>query len=75
MDGRYEVAYPTQLLAEHLGFYTARPGWDQTLSWYPTQAVLTLGTAAVGRELASRGWRTEHADEVWEVYVRPEAQP
>jgi hypothetical protein len=72
LDSRYEVAYKPGLLEEHVGFYQAADGWQETLRRYPTDAVLVRATEPVALLLGSvTGWRRVYRDDYYEVYLRP----
>jgi hypothetical protein len=71
MDGRYEVAYPPEALAENLDFYAAEPGWEQTLDKYPTDAVLVPTPMPVCTAIEDiDGWTRVYCDDTFEVYAR-----
>jgi hypothetical protein len=50
LDGRFEVAYPPGLLAEHLDFFHGAERWRTVLARHPTDLVLV-----------ERGWKSETA--------------
>lgn len=71
IDGRFEVAYPPNLLDEHLAFYDAESEWQLLLSRYPTDAVLVPTSSKVCSAMPQLGWwRRVYRDNVYEVYVR-----
>lgn len=70
-DGRYEVAYPTGMLAENVDFYSAKPGWQEALAKYPTDAVLVPRSTEVAAELSKLcGWSEAYADATYQIFVR-----
>lgn len=72
LDGRYEVAYQDGLLEEHLSLYAAKPGWQNILSKYPTDAVLVPSLSRLATVMPSmEGWNRVYHDGVYEVYARP----
>ena len=72
LDGRYEVAYQVGILEENHAFYQARPGWQQTLAKYPTDAVLVARSRPLADELpAITGWTRTYRDPVYDLYTRP----
>ena len=74
IDGRFEAAYAPDLLAEHLAFYAAAPGWEDTLTRYPTDLILAPRRAAVvGRLDALAAWARAYEDDDWVVFARRDA--
>jgi hypothetical protein len=72
IDGRYEVAYQKGVLEENTAFYEAQPGWQETLSRYPTDAVLVARSAPLAGVLPSvPGWRRVYRDDAFELFARP----
>jgi hypothetical protein len=72
IDTRYEVAYPPEALRESVAFYSAKPGWEQTLVKFPTDAVLVTTAAPVSAKMTqAEGWRQVYCDDVFEIYARP----
>lgn len=72
-DGRYEVAYPSGMLAENVDFYAAKSGWQETLAKYPTDAVLVPRSVEIGAELAKLcGWRAIYTDATYQIFARRE---
>lgn len=70
-DGRYEVAYPSGMLEENVDFYAAKPGWQETLAKYPTDAVLVPRSVAVAEELAMLcGWTPVYTDATYRIFAR-----
>ena len=73
IDGRYEVAYPHGMLQENVDFYAAEPGCQQILDKYATDAVLAPAASPVAAIMPhSAGWALVYADDVYQVYSRPE---
>ena len=71
MDGRYEVAYPDNTMAEHVRFFTALPGWEQELARYDTHAILLENTAKVARLMPQvGGWKQVYIDDAFSIYSR-----
>lgn len=74
MDGRYEVAFPLDLVDESYAFYMAQEGWETVLDKYPTDAILVPKRLPVARQLAQvPGWRRCYGDDAFEIYVRAES--
>jgi hypothetical protein len=72
LDSRYEVAYPPELLAEHLRFFAARPGWRDTLDRYPTDLVLAPTTAPVVEKMTTEtSWTVAYRDDAYMLLARP----
>ncbi len=71
MDTRYEAAYPPALVAEHFRFYAAAPGWQATLTAYPTDIVLVPRSAAVAARMPQTGWSRVYVDSEFELWARP----
>lgn len=70
-DGRYEVAYPTGMLEENVDFYAAKPGWQETLAKYPTDAVLVPRSVEVAAELAKLcDWTAVYSDATYQIFAR-----
>ncbi len=73
IDGRYEVAYPPGLLAEHQILYKAKPGWRELLSKYPTDAVLTRLTRPLAEAISQlEGWHRVYIDDAYAIYAADE---
>ena len=73
IDGRYEVAYPPALLAEHKTLYRAKPGWREILGKYPTDAVLTRLTRPLAKAISQlEGWHRVYIDDAYAVYASDE---
>jgi hypothetical protein len=71
LDSRYEAAYPTTLLEEHLELYRARPGWRAVLARYPTDAVLVPRGAPVEATLAADAdWPRAYEDDAYTIFAR-----
>lgn len=70
IDGRYEVAYPPELLAEHQILYQAKPGWRELLEKYPTDAVLTPLKRPLAEAISQlEGWHRVYVDDAYAVYA------
>jgi hypothetical protein len=71
LDSRYEVAYPSALLDEHLRFYAATQGWRDMLERYPTDAVLVRHGEAIEPVLDQEsGWRRVYDDDAYTIFAR-----
>jgi hypothetical protein len=71
LDSRYEVAYPTTLLDEHLELYRAQPGWRVILTRYPTDAVLVpRGTPVEASLGADTEWPRVYEDDAYTIFAR-----
>ena len=71
VDSRYEVAYPEDWVERVYRFYEASPGWQGTLTAYPTDAVIVPVTARVRSLIPALGWKLIYADQQFELYARP----
>jgi hypothetical protein len=71
IDGRYEVAYPTHLLAEHEAFYEAAAEWRAFVDKYPVDFALVPVDAPVAPLLGrDDAWREVYADDAYLVFAR-----
>jgi hypothetical protein len=80
LDGRFEVAYPVDALAENIDFYRARPGWKEVLSKYATDAVLVRrsdrldevldAAVATGDGPLARQWQRVYRDDGFSLFLR-----
>jgi hypothetical protein len=74
MDGRYEVAFPLELVDELYGFYMAHDGWETVLDKYSTDAILVPKRLPLARRLPeAAGWRRCYQDDAFEIYVRTDS--
>jgi hypothetical protein len=71
LDSRYEVTYSDMVMKQIFDFYDGRPGWQSTLSAYPSDAVLVPKDAPVLTLLGSNGWHRVYSDPDFEIQVRP----
>jgi hypothetical protein len=71
LDSRYEVAYPDAVVKRVFDFYDAAPGWQATLTHWPTDAVLVSRDVPVAQLMPSAGWPRVYVDQQFEIYVRP----
>jgi hypothetical protein len=71
VDSRYEVAYPDAVVKRVFDFYDAAPGWQSSLSGWPTDAVLVSRDAPVSQLMPSFGWPRVYVDREFEIYARP----
>ena len=71
IDGRYEAAYPAQVIDDYFAFYEAGPGWARVLDAYPTEVVMLEPSAAVIPLLDARpDLARVYADPTAVVYLR-----
>ena len=71
IDGRYEVAFQPGVLEEHLLLFAAKPGWEQILEKYPTDAVLVPSLSRLAKAIpTATGWEKQYGDGVYDVYTR-----
>lgn len=77
-DGRYEAAYPPEMVKEHFKFYEADTGWQEMLTRYATDAVLIPAESRVNAAMESlveddkefsSNWRRIYADDGYCLYV------
>jgi hypothetical protein len=71
VDGRYEVAYPEDWVLRTFQFYAAEPGWQETLTTYPTDLVLIPQISPVARMIQQNGWHEVYLDREFEIFARP----
>jgi hypothetical protein len=71
IDSRYEVAYPEDWVERIYRFYEASPGWQDTLTDYPTDAVIVPIATQVRSLIPSVAWKLVYADNQFEIYARP----
>ncbi len=76
-DSRYEVAYPPAFYDEIARFYACDEGWQQTLSRYPTDAILLPRGSRLEAMLPNltespSRWRRVYQDDAYAVYTRSE---
>ena len=77
LDSRYEVAYPPQWTNDVVAFYKASPGWQETLSRYPTDAVLVRPAVPIAALLddatddaGRQAWTMVYRDDAFLLYLR-----
>lgn len=71
LDGRYEVAYPISLVAEHVAFYGAGSAWDGFLTRYPSDLVLAKRTDPVVAPMqGAAAWNTAYEDDAFVLFAR-----
>ncbi len=71
LDSRFEAAYQPSLLAEHLAFLGAAPGWRDMLSRYPHDLILVPRNAPVTSLLAAEpSWLLVYQDDAYLLYAR-----
>jgi hypothetical protein len=72
MDGRYEAAYPSDLVDENFRFFMAEEGWQDTLDAHATDAVLIPRRLPVATEMPHlTGWDAVYRDDYFVLYARP----
>ena len=70
-DGRYEVAYPSEVARRVFDFYAARDRWHEALDAYPPDLVLVVrGTKIEGKVRDEAAWEVVHEDRGYLVYAR-----
>lgn len=72
LDSRYEAVYSEEVFNKNLDFYSAKAGWQSTLSRYPTDAVLVPTAEPVAAHMTETGWNRVYSDSHFEVYVPPD---
>ena len=71
-DGRFEVAYPPEALAENVDFFDAKPGWQDVLDRYDTDLVLAPTWEAVCDAMLAEGeWSPVYRDDAYVLFARP----
>lgn len=72
LDGRYEVAYPTEVVTDVQHFYAADPSWKTALTKYPTDLALVVGSRKIAELLKTQtDWKRVYHDDAYEIYERP----
>ena len=71
VDSRHEVAYPEDWVDRTFRFYAADPGWQDTLTRYPTQLTLIPKLAPLAQVIPQSGWHEVYEDREFEIYARP----
>ncbi len=72
IDSRYEVAFPPDLLGEHLDFFYAGEGWRGMLERYPHDLVLVERDMPVAPLMRSQaGWTLVYEDDAFLLFARP----
>lgn len=69
IDGRYEVAYRSDVSPKHDLFYEGREGWQSVMEEYAADAILVKQTSPVRRLLGTASQSTEHYRLVYEDSV------
>jgi hypothetical protein len=82
VDSRFEVAYPTAWVVDVARMYAGGEGWQDTLTRYPTDAVLVPRGAPLERLLADRpdqpaaspalAWQRVYVDDAYSLFARPQ---
>jgi hypothetical protein len=71
IDGRYEVAYQSGVLEDHVLLYEAQSGWRNVLTKYPTDALIVPSPTPLAAAMPSLdGWKKAYDDGIFAVYVR-----
>lgn len=70
LDSRYEVAYSDVGMKQIFDFYEARPGWQSTLTVYPTDLVLVPNDSPVSRLMQTVDWHSVYTDRQFALYAR-----
>jgi hypothetical protein len=70
LDSRYEVAYSDVVMKQIFDFYEARPGWQSTLTAYPTDLVLVPNDSPISREIQMVDWHPVYTDRQFALYAR-----
>ena len=70
LDSRYEVAYPDAVVARVFNFYAGVPGWRDTLTAFPTDAVLIPVDTPTASLMPSTGWPCVYQDQQFKIYAR-----
>jgi hypothetical protein len=71
VDSRYDIAYPPALVNEHFAFFAARPGWQEMLTRYPADLVLTPRKRPIAKQLWRTNWKCVYQDRWFKIYARP----
>ena len=72
IDGRWEAAYPPELLDEHVRFFDALDGWPAVRASYPPDVVIAeRAQPVVGAMVAEGQWPLVYQDDGWVVFARP----
>jgi len=72
IDSRFEVAYPPDLLAEHLDFFYAGKGGAEMLGRYPHDVILVERDMPVAPLMrAEPGWTLVYEDDTFLLFARP----
>jgi hypothetical protein len=70
LDSRYEVAYFDVVMKQIFDFYEARPGWQSTLTLYPTDLILVPKDAPISRLILTVDWHSVYTDRQFALYAR-----
>jgi len=70
LDSRYEVAYSDIVMKKIFDFYEARPGWQSTLTVYPTDLILVPKDAPVSGLIQTVDWHLVYSDRQFALYAR-----
>ena len=70
LDSRYEVAYSDVVMKQVFDFYEARPGWQSTLTAYPTDLVLVPNDSPISRQIQTVDWHPVYTDRQFALYAR-----
>jgi hypothetical protein len=69
-DGRRETVYSSGFIAQHLGLYAARPGWNVFLDRLAPDLIWVPATLPLVRHLPAHGWRIVHQSTSGLVFAR-----
>ncbi len=69
-DGRRETVYSSRFIAEHLGLYAARPGWNVFLDRLAPDLIWLPAVIPLARHLPAYGWRVVHRSASGLVFAR-----
>jgi hypothetical protein len=70
-DSRYEAAYPMSWAGEAFRFYAAAPGWQRTLSGFPSDVVMVRRAQPLAMAMRTTSWQRIYRDGSYELYARP----
>lgn len=72
LDGRYEVAYPNDVVDDVMAFYLAKPSWRDALAKYPSDIAIVQRGRDVARHMQSdTDWKLVYRDDAQEIFARP----
>jgi len=72
LDSRYEATYPEWLVQEISDLYSAKAGWENTLTKYPTDLVVVSKNLPLSKVMTKQNeWAKIYNDKIFELYARP----